>query len=109
MCVKDATATSFTLVAAKGLKPSPKILFMKFTDIFTLLLFLLVVTMTIVLGFEGSANKIGVGVIQDGKVLSNPRRTYITPPGQGKIIMVCLLRMVTVTMISEKLAGSGHN
>ncbi|CAH2294752.1 probable tRNA N6-adenosine threonylcarbamoyltransferase [Pelobates cultripes] len=39
--------------------------------------------MTIVLGFEGSANKIGVGIIQDGKVLSNPRRTYITPPGQG--------------------------
>ncbi|XP_056384483.1 tRNA N6-adenosine threonylcarbamoyltransferase isoform X3 [Hyla sarda] len=41
------------------------------------------VTMTIVLGFEGSANKIGVGIVQDGKVLSNPRRTYITPPGQG--------------------------
>ncbi|XP_073527332.1 tRNA N6-adenosine threonylcarbamoyltransferase isoform X2 [Phyllobates terribilis] len=39
--------------------------------------------MTIVLGFEGSANKIGVGIVQDGNVLSNPRRTYITPPGQG--------------------------
>ncbi|XP_067834634.1 tRNA N6-adenosine threonylcarbamoyltransferase isoform X4 [Heptranchias perlo] len=39
--------------------------------------------MTIVIGFEGSANKIGVGIIKDGLVLSNPRRTYITPPGQG--------------------------
>ncbi|KAF6728611.1 putative tRNA N6-adenosine threonylcarbamoyltransferase [Oryzias melastigma] len=41
--------------------------------------------MTIVIGFEGSANKIGIGIIKDGEVLSNPRRTYITPPGQGKI------------------------
>ncbi|XP_048477167.1 tRNA N6-adenosine threonylcarbamoyltransferase, partial [Rhincodon typus] len=39
--------------------------------------------MTIVIGFEGSANKIGVGIVRDGLVLSNPRRTYITPPGQG--------------------------
>lgn len=39
--------------------------------------------MVIAIGFEGSANKIGIGIIQDGKVLSNPRRTYITPPGQG--------------------------
>jgi N6-L-threonylcarbamoyladenine synthase len=36
------------------------------------------------LGFEGSANKIGVGVdTLDGTILSNPRHTYITPPGQG--------------------------
>ncbi|KAK8703543.1 hypothetical protein V6N13_047198 [Hibiscus sabdariffa] len=36
------------------------------------------------LGFEGSANKIGVGVVTlDGTILSNPRHTYITPPGQG--------------------------
>lgn len=41
--------------------------------------------MTIAIGFEGSANKIGIGIIQDGKVLSNVRKTYITPPGQGKI------------------------
>ncbi|XP_045139137.1 probable tRNA N6-adenosine threonylcarbamoyltransferase [Portunus trituberculatus] len=39
--------------------------------------------MVIVIGLEGSANKIGIGIIQDGVVLSNPRRTYITPPGQG--------------------------
>ncbi|XP_035683217.1 probable tRNA N6-adenosine threonylcarbamoyltransferase [Branchiostoma floridae] len=36
-----------------------------------------------VIGFEGSANKLGVGIIRDGEVLSNPRHTYITPPGQG--------------------------
>ncbi|CAN6552343.1 unnamed protein product [Malus baccata var. baccata] len=38
----------------------------------------------IALGFEGSANKIGVGVVTlDDTILSNPRHTYITPPGQG--------------------------
>ncbi|CAN1805451.1 Probable tRNA N6-adenosine threonylcarbamoyltransferase [Linum perenne] len=38
----------------------------------------------IALGFEGSANKIGVGVVTlDGTILSNPRHTYITPPGHG--------------------------
>ncbi|KAK3444139.1 hypothetical protein EUGRSUZ_A00283 [Eucalyptus grandis] len=38
----------------------------------------------IALGFEGSANKIGIGVVTlDGDILSNPRHTYITPPGQG--------------------------
>uniref|UniRef100_A0A8C4PRM7 N(6)-L-threonylcarbamoyladenine synthase n=1 Tax=Equus asinus TaxID=9793 RepID=A0A8C4PRM7_EQUAS len=39
--------------------------------------------MPAVLGFEGSANKIGVGVVWDGTVLANPRRTYVTPPGTG--------------------------
>ena len=39
--------------------------------------------MVIAIGFEGSANKIGVGIIKNGEVLSNPRKTYITPPGQG--------------------------
>ena len=46
--------------------------------------------MVIAIGFEGSANKIGVGIIQDGTVLSNPRRTYITPPGQGMSNYVCV-------------------
>jgi N6-L-threonylcarbamoyladenine synthase len=36
-----------------------------------------------VLGIEGSANKVGVGVIRDGHVLSNPRRTYCPPVGHG--------------------------
>ncbi|KAG6613533.1 O-sialoglycoprotein endopeptidase [Phytophthora cinnamomi] len=40
------------------------------------------------MGIEGSANKLGVGIIRyraDGEteILSNPRKTYITPPGQG--------------------------
>ena len=40
----------------------------------------------IVLGIEGSANKIGVGIVQDDEsniILANPRKTYITPIGQG--------------------------
>lgn len=45
--------------------------------------------MTIILGIEGSANKIGVGIItdkftsDDGIILANPRETFITPPGTG--------------------------
>jgi len=40
------------------------------------------------LGLEGSANKLGAGVIQhlpsgSVNVLSNVRHTYITPPGEG--------------------------
>ena len=42
--------------------------------------------MTIAIGFEGSANKLGVGIIKDGVVLSNVRTTYITPPGQGTYV-----------------------
>lgn len=43
----------------------------------------------VVLGIEGSANKIGVGIVCDAKegtgdvILSNPRLTYITPAGTG--------------------------
>jgi N6-L-threonylcarbamoyladenine synthase len=38
----------------------------------------------IALGIEGSANKIGVGIVNNkGEILSNPRKTFITPPGQG--------------------------
>eukprot|EP00128_Syssomonas_multiformis_P000486 Colp12_sorted_trinity150504_noHs@24679 len=39
--------------------------------------------MVIAIGLEGSANKLGIGIVKDGVVLSNPRHTYITPPGQG--------------------------
>ncbi|KAG8874179.1 putative tRNA threonylcarbamoyladenosine biosynthesis protein kae1 [Tulasnella sp. 331] len=40
------------------------------------------------LGLEGSANKLGIGVIQhlsngETHILSNVRHTYITPPGEG--------------------------
>jgi len=38
----------------------------------------------IALGIEGSANKIGIGIVaSDGTIVSNPRKTFITPPGQG--------------------------
>ncbi|TIB99212.1 hypothetical protein E3Q18_01643 [Wallemia mellicola] len=42
----------------------------------------------IAIGLEGSANKLGAGIVRhnrDGSVdvLSNPRHTYITPPGSG--------------------------
>lgn len=40
--------------------------------------------MVVAIGFEGSANKLGVGIVRDGEILSNCRRTYITPPGEGK-------------------------
>jgi len=44
---------------------------------------------TVVLGIEGSANKVGVGVLcydpsnRTYETLSNPRKTYIPPTGQG--------------------------
>ena len=44
---------------------------------------------TIVLGIEGSANKVGVGVLQydpvkrEYTILSNPRKTFVAPTGQG--------------------------
>lgn len=41
--------------------------------------------MVIAIGFEGSANKLAVGIIRDNEVLSNVRRTYITPPGEGNL------------------------
>lgn len=41
-----------------------------------------------VLGIEGSANKVGVGVVRFDErgsyvILSNPRKTFVTRPGQG--------------------------
>lgn len=37
----------------------------------------------IAIGFEGSANKLGIGIVRDGVILSNVRHTYISPPGHG--------------------------
>lgn len=39
--------------------------------------------MVLCIGLEGSANKLGIGIVRDGKVLSNVRHTYVAPPGQG--------------------------
>lgn len=39
----------------------------------------------LVLGIEGSANKLGVGIVKDEVILSNLRRTYVPPSGEGFI------------------------
>ena len=44
---------------------------------------------TTVLGIEGSANKVGVGVLRYSRrdetyhILANPRKTFVAPTGQG--------------------------
>uniref|UniRef100_A0A4W5L597 N(6)-L-threonylcarbamoyladenine synthase n=1 Tax=Hucho hucho TaxID=62062 RepID=A0A4W5L597_9TELE len=65
--------------------------------------------MTVVIGFEGSANKIGVGIVRNGEVLSNPRRTYITPPGQGFLPSETARhhRRVILTVLKEALEEAG--
>ncbi|CAH0546249.1 unnamed protein product [Brassicogethes aeneus] len=65
--------------------------------------------MVIAIGFEGSANKIGIGLVQDGKVLSNCRRTYITPPGEGFLPKETAQhhRKVVLTVLKEALEQSG--
>ncbi|KAF3859389.1 hypothetical protein F7725_021788 [Dissostichus mawsoni] len=63
--------------------------------------------MTIVIGFEGSANKIGIGIIRDGEVLSNPRRTYITPPGFLPSDTARHHRAVILTVLKEALEQAG--
>ncbi|XP_076862810.1 tRNA N6-adenosine threonylcarbamoyltransferase isoform X2 [Brachyhypopomus gauderio] len=65
--------------------------------------------MTVVIGFEGSANKIGIGIVRDGEVLSNPRRTYITPPGQGFLPSETAKhhRGVILTVLQEALDEAG--
>jgi hypothetical protein len=48
---------------------------------------------TIILGIEGSANKLGVGIVSDANeasgevILANPRVTYITPAGTGMYVI----------------------
>jgi N6-L-threonylcarbamoyladenine synthase len=39
--------------------------------------------MVCILAIESSANKIGVGIIRDGEILSNPRRTFHGAIGEG--------------------------
>ena len=54
----------------------------------------------IALGIEGSANKIGVGIVtSDGDILANPRFTYVTPPGTG------FLPRETAVHHREKIVG----
>eukprot|EP00842_Homolaphlyctis_polyrhiza_P000499 jgi/Hompol1/144/HPOL_002453-RA len=65
----------------------------------------------IAIGLEGSANKIGIGIMEhrsDGQVvvLANVRRTYITPPGQGFLPKDTAVhhRQHILTLVCEALA-----
>jgi len=44
--------------------------------------------MVIAIGFEGSANKLGIGIIHDQHILSNIRHTYVPPPGEGNLKVI---------------------
>lgn len=62
------------------------------------------------LGIEGSANKIGVGIVrEDGEILSNPRHTFITPPGQGFLPRETALHHQewAVKLVQQALAEAG--
>jgi N6-L-threonylcarbamoyladenine synthase len=40
----------------------------------------------IVIGLEGSANKLGIGIVRDEEILANLRSTYVPPTGTGFLI-----------------------
>ncbi|KAI9591981.1 O-sialoglycoprotein endopeptidase [Syncephalis fuscata] len=72
------------------------------------------------LGLEGSANKIGIGIMRhtvrgDGEtesaVLANVRRTYVTPPGEGFLPRETAKhhREHAVTLVKEALQEAGLN
>ena len=64
----------------------------------------------LVLGIEGSANKIGVGLLKDGEVIANPRRTFISPPGTGFLPKETGQhhRSVIVELVKEALMLAGY-
>src|SRR5262249_61958564 len=75
-------------------------------------------TRTVALGLEGSANKLGVGIIAhrfyDGQpcgedILANVRHTYVTPPGHGFQPRDTAIhhRQHVVGLIKQALADSG--
>lgn len=68
--------------------------------------------MVVTLGFEGSANKLGIGILQNDKVLSNCRRTYVTPPGEGIEVTFslpfCLKFDSISTVTNQKIVISIH-
>lgn len=61
--------------------------------------------MVIAIGFEGSANKLGIGIVKNGEILANCRRTYITPPGEGKIL-ICKCYNILLILDSLKFVDS---
>ncbi|XP_070536923.1 tRNA N6-adenosine threonylcarbamoyltransferase-like isoform X2 [Ptychodera flava] len=69
--------------------------------------------MPTVIGFEGSANKLGVGIIRNGEVLSNPRVTFITPPGQGPgmgapLVSVAVVARTVAQLWKKPIIGVNH-
>jgi N6-L-threonylcarbamoyladenine synthase len=64
----------------------------------------------IAIGFEGSANKLGIGIVtSDGRTLSNERDTYITPPGSGFLPRDTAAhhRAVVAPVLARALARAG--
>lgn len=59
----------------------------------------------LVLGIEGSANKIGVGIMKNDEILANERRTYITKAGTGFIPTETAThhRSVILSLVEEAL------
>lgn len=60
----------------------------------------------VIIGFEGSANKLGIGIVtESGEILSNPRDTYISPPGLGFLPGETALhhRQVILRILSEAM------
>ena len=66
------------------------------------------------MGFEGSANKLGVGIVDDsGDILANVRDTFISPPGQGfrpnetaRHHRDCIIRLTKQALKESKLKFS---
>lgn len=63
----------------------------------------------LVLGIEGSANKLGVGITREDKILANVRRTYVPPNGEGFIPIEAALHHRThiLPLIEEAVATAG--
>lgn len=61
------------------------------------------------MGIEGSANKLGVGIIRNEIILTNLRRTYVPPNGEGFIPMKAAEhhREHILPLIEESLAEAG--
>lgn len=68
--------------------------------------------MVCILGIEGSANKIGVGIIRDGEVLSNPRETFHAAPGEGfrptETAIHHRQKIVSIVLKALREANIGH-
>lgn len=63
----------------------------------------------LLLGFEGSANKIGIGVVRGTHILANVRRTYVPPAGEGFIPMSAAKhhREAILELLAEALQTAG--